>query len=514
MRLEYVTSEDNKKQAVLRYLAESGDTFYVDAVTGTLVNLSEIERQAEGGIFAGGGSAGDSGGTSAAPESPEASKDSLTDVEQDGIAKMEGVKTRDDLDAAARAIAALGLDKYTLGTAYYAVDTESEEQGSEVPVTATLRYGMQTEGVTRQREVIVNARTGELISVRSWGSVPEGTKLSISETDAQAKAEAFMKQIAPVEAAKVDLYDSYPANEESRGSWAHSFEFDQKENGYFYCGNSINVGVDATDGSISYYNQDFDSDVTFQSPDGIISMDKAIDVWLASYETQLRYIRVITAVDFSKPEYSFLSDMGVSYLFTLKLGYMLERDTYYLGVDAKTGTVVERKTESKALKYDDLGNHWARAKIEKLAQYGVGFAGEQFQPELGLTQIDLIALLVSTSGYVYQPEEKNAADNLYSNAISMGILTREERDDSAVMTRSETVKLILNASGYKPIAELEGIFRTGFADDAAIPAEYYGYAALAQGLGIVSGAPGGLFLPMNTCTRAEAAAMLFNLMSH
>lgn len=43
---------------------------------------------------------------------------------------------------------------------------------------------------------------------------------------------------------------------------------------------------------------------------------------------------------------------------------------------------------------------------------------------------------------------------------------------------------------------LNGIFHTKFADQGSIPAADLGYAALAQGLGMVAGEPGGYFHPL------------------
>ena len=75
------------------------------------------------------------------------------------------------------------------------------------------------------------------------------------------------------------------------------------------------------------------------------------------------------------------------------------------------------------------------------------------------------------------------------------------------------MKLILNAVGYGPVAQLQGIYRTKFVDDRNIPADCYGYVALAQGLGMVAGNNSNRFLPNSNATRAQAAVMLYNLMA-
>ena len=63
LKLEYVTAEEDEHQAVLRYLPDSRDEFYVDAQTGELVNLTELEEKLlDGGIGMGGSAAGDSRG--------------------------------------------------------------------------------------------------------------------------------------------------------------------------------------------------------------------------------------------------------------------------------------------------------------------------------------------------------------------------------------------------------------------------------------------------------------------
>lgn len=512
LRLEYVLPEDSTR-AVLRYLPESGDAYYVDAATGELVNLSELYRQAADGEF-GGDKLYAAEASADAANAGSSSGGSLSQAEQEGVDKLEGVLDRDALDAQVRALTALGLDDYTLATVSYSVGREADADGV-TPVTASLRYGKQVGGSSWRRTATVDARTGELLSLSSsaWRS-EDGPERTVDTAAAQKTAEDFLTSLAPDQFGRTALYNSSDALE-NEYAVSHSFTYAQKENGYFYTGNVFYVGVDATDGSISSYQKTFDDGVTFDSPDGVISADAAVDAWLGTYETALRYVRVPAAIDFSQPEYKPLEELGYSYLYRLVLGYQLERDDYLTGIDAKSGEPVapSRGNEENSITYDDLTGHWAREKIETLARYGVGYAGGSFQPGKALTQRDLIALLVSTEGYLDRSGEVEGADYLYERAYSLGILKRGERDDDALLTRAQTVKLILDAAGYGPVARLEGIFRTSFSDDAGIPAAYYGYAALAQGLGMVGGTPGSQFRPDAGATRAEAAVMLFNLMS-
>ncbi|MGN0965369.1 MAG: S-layer homology domain-containing protein [Dysosmobacter sp.] len=510
LRLEYVLPQDGGKQAVLRYLPESGDEYYVDAATGELVNLTELSRDVEKGGMAGGSF------TAAAEDAGEApaAAGSLSQAEQQGAEKLKGVLSRDDLDARARAISALGLEQYTLSGADYTVARDGDESG-ETQVTAALRYGQQVNGTSWRRTVTLDARTGELIRVYSSAWMPEeAVERTVSRDTALTTAQAFLKDQCGDQFSKMAIYGDNDALEGQR-TVSHSFTFAQKVNGYFFPENSIQVGVDATDGSISLYEKQFDDAVTFDSPAGILTADQALDAWLDTYTVQLEYVMVPAAVDYSKPEYQPLADYGVSYLYKLVLGYRLERQDYLLGIDAKTGQPVRFRwtSEDQGITYGDLSGHWAGEQIGKLAKYGVGYTGGSFQPDKALTQLDLMALLASTEGYLYDGTREGAADELYEYAISLGLLRREDRADGRVLTRTETVRCILDAVGYGPIARLEGIFRTKFTDDASIPRADYGYVALAQGLGVVSGDTAGRFRPNASATRAQAAVMLCNLMS-
>lgn len=510
LRLEYVLPDGGSKQAVLRYLPEYGDEYYVDAATGKLVNLTELAREVEETGMAG-GTTNDATKEESAAEAPEAS---LSKAEQQGADKLKGVLDRDALDAKARAISALGLSYYTLSSVDYTVARESNENG-DTDVTATLRYGRQVNGTSWRRTVTLDAKTGKLMNVYSSARMPdEPVDRKVDTAAAQKAAIAFLTAQCGTQFSKCDLYNSTDALEHDTRI-SHSFTYAQKVNGYFFPGNMISVGVDATDGSISSYSNSFDDGVTFDSAVGILTMDQAIDAWLDTYEVQLAYIRVPTAIDYSKPEYKPLMDYGISYLYKLTLGYALNREDYLLGIDAKTGKAVvpDWSTSDEGLSYSDIAGHWAQSKIEKLAQFGVGYTGDKFSPNAALTQIDLIALLTSTEGYTYDASSEDSADNLYNYAYQLGILTKSERNDKAVLTRAATVKLILNAVGYGPVAQLRGIYRTKFVDDGSIPADCYGYVALAQGLGMVSGNSSNRFLPNNNATRAQAAVMLHNLMS-
>lgn len=71
--------------------------------------------------------------------------------------------------------------------------------------------------------------------------------------------------------------------------------------------------------------------------------------------------------------------------------------------------------------------------------------------------------------------------------------------------------MLLDCAGYGDVAKLPGIFTCSYPDAAQVPADLLGYAAIAQGLGVVGAEQE--FSAGKTATRWDASEMLFNIMS-
>ena len=535
MRLEYVRDDSEENRAVLRWLANSTDEFYVDAATGKLVNLTELREQLRRG--AAGGAEKNMFNTSMA--APEAAADSaLSRAELEGIAKLEGVLDRDALDKAVRTWKELSLNGFELSNVTYRVEREDSgvqpipmpvvvtngvavaevKEAAEEPkapadakVTAQLVYVKKIGDSVARRNLTLDAKTGVLESMGGYDPYDE-SKAKVNAQDAQKKAEAFLTKLWPEQFAKTELYSSTEVETRSQAHW---FTFDQKVNGYFFPDNSIVVRISADDGSVMGFSKSFDDQVVFDDAEGLITEAQAVDAWAASYPVELSYLAVPVALDLMGPEAKPLIIAGYSYYNALKPGYSLgEQDAWYRGVDAKTGELVKSDYTYTAptVTYDDIEGHWAQTALSELAQYNVGWFGGKADPDGALTQAHYLALLASADGYSLDLSEEGAVDQLYSYAIQRGLLTAEERDEEAVLIRGEAIRLLLDSLGYKHVANLPGIFRCDFADADVIPAEYMGYAALAQGLDIVHGGEGLEFAASHFATRAEAAMMLWRYM--
>ena len=503
LRLEYVLPEDGGTTAVLRYLPDNIHEFYVDAQTGALVDLTELEQKMYGGMK------GESANDTAAAEAPaEAGGSGLSEAEQAGIGKLDGVLSQTALDTKLRAVQEYGLGRYTLTSAAYELDPG--EDGESETVLCTLRYSRTAQDSVFFRTFTVDAHTGVVQRIYSSAPWDDTRSTSLSVSQAQARAEAFLKTYYGDHFAHLALYQT--DNETSEGAPAYYFTFARKENGYFFPENAYTIGIDVSDGSVSRLSFQYDEETVFDSPDGVLSAESARDRWMGTYEVALSYLLVPVKLDRSDPAANRLIQMGLEYYYNMKLGYCLDRESYYLGIDAKSGHPIEPEVYQSVPAYSDLAGHWARADIEQLAQYGVGYDADVFQPRKALTQLDLVCLLASLQGYRLNPatDDTQAINEAYAIAYSMGALTRAERQEDALITRGNLVKYLLNSAGYGPVARLEGIFTCSYPDRASIPASDLGYAALAQGLKLIQGAYDGA----KNATRAEAAVMLSRLMAH
>lgn len=525
LEAKYVLEPDGKT-AMVRYVPVSGDDYYVDAKSGQLVNLSELYKN----LWEGGGSANKYLFTTAeaAADMAATANGSLTQAEKDGAAILTGALSKEELDGVLKsAWPEMGLGSYTLSAASYSVSQQELPEGRErtpedYTVSCRLTYSRQEGQTIRYKYVTVDAKSGQLKSLRSSrsyrGEDKEVYSLSVSWADAQATAETMMKVFAASHAGVMALADKSDA--QANSGWEHLYYYQQTAGGYFFEGNHYTVGIDATDGTLSRLDGSFDEDVVLQVPGTVVTRDQAIDAYLAAMAVPYGYVEVPVSIAAAGNELMpLLKEAGYNYVMSLKTGYVLAQpdNAYVEGVYAQSGQAAVRTydpQEPSALTYGDLEGHWVKTAADALALFGIGLGGGSLRPGDTLTQLDMVALLASVEGYSYDPATatREETDWLYNRAYSLGLVTPETRDETRAVTRGELVKVILDAAGYGRVAALSGIFRCDFSDAATLGAESVGYAALAQGLGLVNGGSDGAYAPARPITRAEAIAMLYQYM--
>jgi len=506
LTLQYVA--DGKGAAVLRYVPTVNGSLYVDAQTGKLTDMDDAWKNVRYD--------GLNGVTEAAATEDKASGNGLSDAEQAAVTQLKDVLTKEQLDAAARKITALGLSRYRLSSADYMV---TKSDGS---ITCTLRYARPlalselsgvsasdyTEGKYQQtRYLTLDAKTGKLLSgwsYRSWNL----KDTPVNRGNLQGKADAFLAYWQPSRAAQTALTDGDGTE----------FRYDRSVNGYFYHDNSVSIDLDPTDGSVLGFRCDWDDTLSFQSADGLISADAAKNSFCAAWKPVLRYLAYPVSVDVSDPVWAVFAENCGSVAYRYVLGYTYESDGRTItGVDAKTGKLVYDTANSAPAAYTDISGSYAKKQIAALAENGIRFgASSSFRPTAKLTEQEMLVFLLNAAGWSFDTADltnESTLQNLYQAAWGIGLLPTGQKHPTAQVTRLELVRALISASPYGKAAELKNIFRTSFSDTAQIPAKDLGYVAIAEGLGLVRGNVKHQFSPSTAATRQEAAAILFNYMN-
>ena len=515
VRLVYVLPDSNSKQAVLRYVPEDDlHNFYADAKTGVVLDITALEKE----MGYGGGYFTKESSNDAAPTAAAAGADrGLSAAEQAGVEKLSGVLSAEQLDAILRAEEAYGLKDYTLASTSYTLEknmprpiegaglSDGEEPESDRPV-CRIRYVRTEEDESYSRTFNVDARTGEVLYL--YSSAPWGRDAVLTEEQARAKAEAFLKDFAPD---RTVVFRKTTDNEESKAPYFR-FSFSREVNGYPFAANYYNISIDNADGSVCGLDYAWDDGIAFDSPDGVISPEAGKSAWADTYDVTLEYRLVPQPLNGNDPVQARIRDWGMKSYYGLRLTYGLSREDSCQGVDAKTGKPVyaEKGGAENKIAYTDIEGHSAQADIEKLARYGVGYASQEFRPGKVMTQWEFVCLLASLKGQLLDPAAatKNDRDYAYRLAYGMDVLTRAERSENAAVNRGQLVKMLLNAAGYGPAARLTGIYTVSYSDSASIPAGDLGYAAIAQALGMTKETYGA----NRSASRAEAASMLCRIL--
>ena len=181
---------------------------------------------------------------------------------------------------------------------------------------------------------------------------------------------------------------------------------------------------------------------------------------------------------------------------------------YNAHADAFTGNAVDSSGNalSEFVGYDDMKGHWAENIINALAERNIYKNEKSFRPDEAVTQKELFKLLY-TARYQY-PE--NDIESIYRDLIREGIISKDEKAPESEVTKQQAVRYLLKMMGHGRIADIKGIYKCDFADMDDAGEEYYGYIAIAKGLGIVNGDENNNFYPGKSVTNAEAAAIIYN----
>lgn len=259
-------------------------------------------------------------------------------------------------------------------------------------------------------------------------------------------------------------------------------------NGIEYINDIMHINYSSETDMIQNYYLYYNHHGEFANPSDAVPADTAYDTMLELYPLEKVYI--------------FDGEM-------FRLAYGPEDD---VSIDALTGKPVEeyRPYNAEAVEYSDISGHWCENTVKELKEYGIAFNADALSPDAEITQADLLRLFLA--GVESKSSMMSDIEHVYSRCYSSEILTTEERNDTAVLTREQAFIYMVRFAGYDTVAKLPDIYKVKYADGDMLSDGMVGYAAILSGMGIING-DGATIRPQDYITRAEALTMVYNYLT-
>jgi hypothetical protein len=271
----------------------------------------------------------------------------------------------------------------------------------------------------------------------------------------------------------------------------YNYQYNRVYEGIEYPYNGIYGSVDGVSGKVYSFSTNWDTGVVFESPKGAMTPEKAMEYYLSNEGFGLKYeINTINTYSAGNSLMNgSINQPSVDY--EIRLVYRPDVNPSY--ISPFTGEQLNYNGEvykkSKPYQYLDIADTPENKDILLLADMNIGFEGDYFNPNSPIT-IGEVNSLLDKIGYGYVISEDNSSSKL---------ITREE------MAYNFIVKL-----GLEKMSKINGIYKTGYADETAINQQYLGAVALAKGLGLMDGDSNNNFNPIRNITRAEAVHLLLS----
>lgn len=404
----------------------------------------------------------------------EGAADQFSKAEVDEINKLEGLLSQEEAIEIIEGEKLFNLQDFEVNNISLSKNYYDKEK-----YTYTFSYYHDADKV--RANVSLDAKSGEIISFSKYNYEEKETEIS-EETAKQTLTDAVEKLC------KTNLEQYELVNNED-----YAVEYNRIVDGIKFPHDSIRANVDKCTGELTYYSKTY-SKAEFPSKDNVISLKMIYNCAFDLFSYGLKYV----------PSYE-----GENQKADIKLVFGFESESF--DIDPFTGEKYKYNDDDLTLEYEDIENHYAQKYIEELASYGIGIGNKNFMPDNEIKQKELISLIVKVFHKYYMPYaiSDKEIDADYEIAVREGIITKEEIDKNALVSRETASKFLVNAMGYGEVAEAESIFNCPFADVT----NNKGSISILYGLGIVSGNGAGKFNPDASLLRGDTMIMLYKCLS-
>ena len=498
MELVYYVTEPGE-MARLVYMPVDTSNYAVRVSDGELINVNE-QYYGRGLYYA-------NTMDMAAEEVEGAAGKQLTEAELAGISVYDGALSIDELDALLRGMPELGVtDEYAVNNANY------YKSGDDLIADINYRRELTDDDKKLRgyedydaplydtRNITLRATDGKLISVYSYYEGIRSEGVDVDESALIDKAAEFMAKYFG-EYSVVGHTETVNASDYS---WASSLtcNFVRVHNGHPFRDNSISVEVNAGTGVIDSLYIDWNNTQEFDEPDetAMIDAQTAKDIFISALPVRQGFVTLPEGND------------GWDYAYMLEQCWQFDNAENVYAVDAVTGDMHKDNVEAKIYEYSDLNGGPADEIAEKLGSYGVGFEGGVFDELADFTLRDALTIILQASSRSTDAIEARSIESIIEDAYALGAPDLSGIEEDCALTKAEFARILVAMSGYGDAAELPGIFACGFADDADVAADDYGYIAIAYGLGLIGTDAEGYINAYAPLTRADGVTIFHNLL--
>lgn len=457
----YYADDAADNEICLIYMIK-GENKYINAFTGNLETYGELAKNSGGGSSSRNEALKDE-------MSDSGDKPSLSEEEVAYIQEVEGLISKEEAEAKARAVSEFQLSSEMKLTAVSLTTSYRDEYIYRL----SFHNGKEDEDY-KFASVTVDAKDGVVISFDSspW-SYRELTEEEKAEKPAIDKANAlkFIQQYYPDLAGMVENTQN---NE-------YTTYFARVHDGVAFSNNGFSFHY--RDGKLASFDLSW-SKLEIPSKSAAKPLDEAYGVILGEDKFTLSYI----------PTYN-------ENQCEMKLAYRLDDVSIYSAVSLRPLNYRMEEKEDFEIAYTDITGHYAENAIRKLAEVELALGDPkqtEFHPEETVKQEEFLT-------FVCKAFDRGTHD-MYKNLVSSGILTKEEIAPKKDVTRMEAIRYIVKLFGMGEVAEKNGIFKDIYTD---VSEADRGYAAIAAGYKIVNSEVTELY-PENGLRRADAVMMMYN----
>ncbi|MBV7274806.1 hypothetical protein JMF89_08615 [Clostridiaceae bacterium UIB06] len=380
-------------------------------------------------------------------------------------------------------------------------------------------------------QITIDSLTGQLVSISKFSPMDKfnignnNSKTKLTWEQAYGKSIEILKKYFPDKVKDINTKQTHIDHSVYYNNIPHldtfyDFNFNRLINGICYPDNTININFNSITGDISNINSRWTQNLNVPSPNNIINKNDAQNIFFITYKPQLQYTL------FSESKDPIKSDIGV------KLIYSLLNDTQYKqlnGVEAFKGNFIDYSGRELDNNIESFKEKIKGSPVEKelsiLASLGV-IDTKNFDLNKKITRTELIKALVNAKGYKpyvldsapslkmsYNGSKEDETYKYLQMAVSYGVLDNSgDFKGDELVTREEMIKDIVKLLGYDKLAQAKGIFLLSYSDTNDISSDNLGYIAISKGLGLTNDIDN-MFRPKDSVTMSDLSVSIYKALN-